>query len=126
MSNQQIRRALIVWLWLAGCRVRDISIRTGTSVSTVYRWLKRWQRAYPSTNIMKETTEASSGYLDLWAHLKLQLWMSAMTTARGQYLDSYQVLKSVLAVPLHYKDPAATYVSCKTGLRVEAQRCKSS
>lgn len=36
-------RIKFVWLWIAGMSVRDIAKATGTSSTTVYRWLRRWQ-----------------------------------------------------------------------------------
>ncbi|XP_045124108.1 uncharacterized protein LOC123512028 [Portunus trituberculatus] len=36
-------RTRMIWLWLAGLSAREISCCTGASVSTVYRWLRRWQ-----------------------------------------------------------------------------------
>lgn len=36
-------RARIVWLWLGGESARSISQQTGASLSTVYRWIRRWQ-----------------------------------------------------------------------------------
>lgn len=36
-------RACIVWLWLDGASARAISRQTGASLSTVYRWVRRWQ-----------------------------------------------------------------------------------
>ncbi|MPC50445.1 putative glutamate receptor [Portunus trituberculatus] len=41
----QAVRARMVWFWLAGYSARDISVTTGTSVSTVYRWLRRCHKA---------------------------------------------------------------------------------
>lgn len=34
----------IIWLWLHGLPTKDISLKTGVSVSTVYRWIRRWQK----------------------------------------------------------------------------------
>lgn len=36
-------RARIVWLWLGGASARSVSQQTGASLSTVYRWIRRWQ-----------------------------------------------------------------------------------
>ncbi|KAK4317317.1 hypothetical protein Pmani_011581 [Petrolisthes manimaculis] len=36
-------RARIVWLWLRGESARTVSQQTGASLSTVYRWIRRWQ-----------------------------------------------------------------------------------
>lgn len=119
MTSRRIKRFLmkdarsrIVWLWLAGCPARDISILTGASVSTVYRWLRRFQGAYSVGNVMEESIETSSGYLALWSHLNLQLWMSALTAAQGHYLDAYYFLKSVLADPVHFHEFVTTDGSC--------------
>ncbi|KAK3885063.1 hypothetical protein Pcinc_010717 [Petrolisthes cinctipes] len=37
-------RTRIMWLWLAGITPRDIAAETGTSLSTVYRWIRRWEK----------------------------------------------------------------------------------
>lgn len=33
----------IIWLWLNGECAKDISRNVGTSVTTVYRWIRRWK-----------------------------------------------------------------------------------
>ena len=33
----------MMWLWIHGSSVRNISKRFGASPSTVYRWIRRWQ-----------------------------------------------------------------------------------
>lgn len=38
----RVLRARIVWMWLTGMSAREISLYTGASVSTVYRWVHRW------------------------------------------------------------------------------------
>lgn len=46
MSNSPAvlaERAKIVLLWLGGSSARSISQQTGASLSTVYRWIHRWQ-----------------------------------------------------------------------------------
>ncbi|KAK4313625.1 hypothetical protein Pmani_015029 [Petrolisthes manimaculis] len=46
MSNSPAvlaERARIVLLWLGGSSARSISQQTGASLSTVYRWIHRWQ-----------------------------------------------------------------------------------
>lgn len=37
-------RASFVWMWVSGMSLRAIARRTGASVTTVYRWIRRWQR----------------------------------------------------------------------------------
>lgn len=37
------RRSRIVMLWVAGLTTREVSEQTGASVSTVHRWVRRWQ-----------------------------------------------------------------------------------
>ncbi|KAG7159496.1 putative winged helix-turn-helix domain containing protein 12 [Homarus americanus] len=37
-------RAKFIWMWKDGFSVRMIANETGTSVTTVYRWIRRWQR----------------------------------------------------------------------------------
>lgn len=36
-------RLRIVWMWLRGMSAREISLETGASLCTVYRWVRRWQ-----------------------------------------------------------------------------------
>ncbi|XP_066984731.1 uncharacterized protein [Macrobrachium rosenbergii] len=36
-------RALIIWLRMAGIPTREIARESGCSLSTVYRWLRRWK-----------------------------------------------------------------------------------
>lgn len=46
MSNSPAvlaERTWIVWMWLEGSSARSISQQTGASLSTVYRWVRRWQ-----------------------------------------------------------------------------------
>lgn len=42
--TQSHERVEFVWLWASGVPVRDIAIRSHTSVTTVYRWIRRYQR----------------------------------------------------------------------------------
>lgn len=42
--TESLERAGFVWLWASGVPVRDIAVRSRTSVTTVYRWIRRWQR----------------------------------------------------------------------------------
>lgn len=37
-------RASFVWMWVSGMSLRAIARQTGASVTTVYRWIRRWQR----------------------------------------------------------------------------------
>lgn len=36
-------RLRMVWMWLAGKSARTISLETGISICTVYRWIRRWR-----------------------------------------------------------------------------------
>lgn len=36
-------RAKFIWLWVKGNSARSIAKETGTSVTTVYRWIRRWR-----------------------------------------------------------------------------------
>lgn len=42
--TEGLERASFVWQWASGVPVRDIAVRSRTSVTTVYRWIRRWQR----------------------------------------------------------------------------------
>ncbi|KAK4316550.1 hypothetical protein Pmani_007682 [Petrolisthes manimaculis] len=35
-------RTRFIWLWLSGMSLRAIAERTGTSATTVRRWVRRW------------------------------------------------------------------------------------
>lgn len=37
-------RAKIVWMWVEGLPARNIAKATGTSVTTIYRWVRRWEK----------------------------------------------------------------------------------
>lgn len=37
-------RSRIVWMWMAGVSARDIALHNGFSLSTVYRWVRRWKK----------------------------------------------------------------------------------
>ncbi|KAK3873975.1 hypothetical protein Pcinc_021053 [Petrolisthes cinctipes] len=54
-----LARARIVKLWIIGMPARIISLHTGASVSTVYRWVRRWQRK-DITNIANNTTNSNN------------------------------------------------------------------
>lgn len=36
-------RLRMVWMWLEGKSARAISLETGISICTVYRWIRRWR-----------------------------------------------------------------------------------
>lgn len=40
VRNERVR---IVWMWLDGMSVKETAHLTGASVSTVYRWIRRWR-----------------------------------------------------------------------------------
>ena len=42
--TQSHERAGFILLWTSGMSIRNIAVRSGTSVTTVYRWVRRWQR----------------------------------------------------------------------------------
>ena len=43
LASAIARRIAIVQMWQKGIPIRNISNRTGSSVTTVYRWVRRWQ-----------------------------------------------------------------------------------
>ncbi|KAK4325080.1 hypothetical protein Pmani_004236 [Petrolisthes manimaculis] len=43
IASVLFKRARIVQLWQKGMAVRNISRKTGASVTTVYRWIRRWK-----------------------------------------------------------------------------------
>lgn len=65
-------RTNIVLLWLAGMSPREISQKLGPSISTVYRWIRRWQeegtvetRTHRSRSLMSSSRdhEMPSSYI---------------------------------------------------------------
>lgn len=42
-STPMARRAMIVWLWSRGLPARTIAQEAKTSITTVYRWIRRWK-----------------------------------------------------------------------------------
>lgn len=43
-TTDTTQRARMVWLWVGGQSARSIARETGASVSTVYRWIRRWEQ----------------------------------------------------------------------------------
>ena len=43
LPTQRHERAGFVWLWAYGVPIRNIAVLSGTSITTVYRWIRRWQ-----------------------------------------------------------------------------------
>ncbi|XP_068216613.1 probable glutamate receptor [Palaemon carinicauda] len=37
-------RTRFIWMWASGLSVRDIARHTGSSVSTIYKWIRRWKK----------------------------------------------------------------------------------
>ncbi|KAK4323263.1 hypothetical protein Pmani_006044 [Petrolisthes manimaculis] len=52
-------REVIIRMWLEGTSARDISIKTGISVSTIHRWVRRWRE--------EGTVDTRSYYSRQWA-----------------------------------------------------------
>ncbi|KAK4315687.1 hypothetical protein Pmani_013086 [Petrolisthes manimaculis] len=84
-------RTTIVRLWIAGMSTRAISYYTGASVSTVYRWVRRWQKkAGITTGTRRHSWGRSCQYhpedMRLLALLTLTvsttLWLSVNTTGQ--------------------------------------------
>lgn len=56
------QRSKIVWMWISGQSARCIAQETHTSVSTVYRWIRRWEReGSVSTKPRNERTVSAWG-----------------------------------------------------------------
>lgn len=43
-TTDTTQRARMVWMWVGGQSARSIARETGASVSTVYRWIRRWEQ----------------------------------------------------------------------------------
>ncbi|KAK3875538.1 hypothetical protein Pcinc_019587 [Petrolisthes cinctipes] len=52
-------REVIIRMWLEGTSARDISIKTGISISTIHRWVRRWRE--------EGTVDTRSYYSRQWA-----------------------------------------------------------
>lgn len=55
-------RARIVWMWVDGVSTRIIAQEMGTSVTTVCRWIRRWQReGEVNTRYRRSSCRAGTG-----------------------------------------------------------------
>lgn len=65
------RRIRIVSLWLEGLTAQDISVKSGVSVSTVYRWIRRWQKegSIKSWSSQARLRTRSWQHLDLYSRM---------------------------------------------------------
>lgn len=69
-------RFVMVWMWLNGASARRISIHTGASISTVYRWIRRWHdegtlETRPYCGIHMASDKRNSLYSDNLNELRL-------------------------------------------------------
>lgn len=80
-------RENIVWLWLMGSSAMDISKQMGVSLSTVYRWVRRWQEEGTVENRQDRRRYKCNQY----AHRK---WMDDSTLSSSLF-PKLKVQKSV-------------------------------
>lgn len=86
-------RSRIIWMWLAGIPPQNISTQNGVSISTVYRWIRRWQKE----GTLK--TCYSAGPRKSW-------WGQVATAATAtQSQPSTETLNASPIRPLYWKPP---------------------
>lgn len=78
-------RARLVWLWVMGRSVHSIALLTGMSVTTVYRWIRRWQReghvnSRPKSGRPRQTTRHACARLPSLHNLHLDSSTSSLNT----------------------------------------------
>ncbi|KAK3886252.1 hypothetical protein Pcinc_009585 [Petrolisthes cinctipes] len=84
-------RAKIVWLSLKGASARTVSQQTGASLSTVYRWIRRWQeegsvRTRPFHKVKRKASwcvgpNKQTDFMDKW--WSQQLVLVAVLVVKG-------------------------------------------
>ncbi|KAG7162400.1 Glutamate receptor ionotropic, kainate 1-like 1 [Homarus americanus] len=79
-------RAKIVWMWLTGMSARQISRKSGASVTTVYRWIRRWQ---------EEGTVATRPYRRRPRTSSWELEVAAAAASQSQPATSYRIMVAV-------------------------------
>ena len=54
-------RIRILRLWMSGVKIKDIALEVGVSLSTVYRWIRRWHK------------EGTLAYTNCWNNYLLEI-----------------------------------------------------
>lgn len=107
-------RTRMIWLWLAGLSAREIACYTGASVSTVYRWVRRWQSGgslEAKHSKGRQPERVLEEYLSLEANEYLHSVMEATKDPRVIYkLRSCQIAIPCFPVdrPYDYPPPFCT------------------
>ena len=90
-------RAKIVRLWLQGATARDISQETGASLSTVYRWVRRWQQE----GTVKARTFHKKPQKNTWfkgrGNILKEATVLPETSARAQSQENIKEIQAFLA-----------------------------
>lgn len=76
-TTNTTERARMVWMWMGGQSARDIAQETGASVSTVYRWIRRWEQ---EGNIHTRPRTGKS---------QICLWRKKVSTSEPHQEDPY-------------------------------------
>ena len=103
-------RKRLIWLWLAGLSAREISCYTGASVSTVYRWVRRWQTGgslESKHSKGRQPERVLEEYFSLEANEYLQRVIEASQATRG--LNEQRICK--IAVPYFPTDRTHHYLT---------------
>ncbi|XP_066984757.1 probable glutamate receptor [Macrobrachium rosenbergii] len=97
-------RARLVWMWATGTSARNIAKQTGISVTTIYRWIRRWRNEGTLDN--KRDTKiyrgADSTFLRMFASIYLDspfiLWPTKLVVATRLPLQELRRLHFAAAV----------------------------
>lgn len=81
-------RARFVWLWMDGMSLHAIARSTGISVTTVHRWIRRWQRE-GNVNTRPRGYKFYTVQTDGHVASVLAESRSPMTLVQGQHLDGF-------------------------------------
>lgn len=122
--NVLVKRARIVQLWQKGTAVRTISRKTGASVTTVYRWIRRWQeegtlktrpyRKRPRAATWQREVAIAASSLSSTYSVKLNNWDWSAHLCYSRLLNPYpstRQLHSLLSIchdlfNIYYKNTA--------------------
>lgn len=84
-KTRMAERAMFVYLWDAGLSLRTIAEQTGTSATTVRRWVKRWKRERNlCPTVQTQNTTPSTNMLPG----AVRVWSQPPSTSRN-YIYSY-------------------------------------
>lgn len=99
-------RKRIVWLWLTGSSAMDISRQTGLSLSTIYRWIRRWEeeRAMDNRRGRRRCSMSQYGHLNRMENSTLSVSLSNFPTVNCHRAVDSSGTNNTRNFGLHYYD----------------------